>query len=151
MLKIISVGKSHESWVDEGISRYEKRLKAPFNVEWVLLTPSKFDGLAARENDSEAILKRLEPSDFVMLLDERGDKLSSPALSTYIQDKISHSKKIVIVIGGAYGVDDNLHQRANKIISLSDMVFPHQLVRLILIEQIYRAQEISLGKSYHHA
>lgn len=151
MLKIISVGKAHESWVAEGILRYERRLKAPFNVEWVLLPSSSKEGLEARENESSSILKRLDGSDFVILLDERGEKLSSPALSGLIEKQVLYSKKIVLVIGGAYGVDDNLHQRANKIISLSDMVFPHQLVRLILVEQIYRAQEISLGKSYHHA
>jgi 23S rRNA (pseudouridine1915-N3)-methyltransferase len=151
MLKVISVGKAHESWVAEGILRYEKRLKAPFNIEWVLLPSSSKEGLEARQNESEAILKRLESTDFVVLLDEKGEKLNSPALSSLIQHQVLHSKKIIIIIGGAYGVDDLLHQRANKILSISDMVFPHQLVRLILIEQLYRAQEISLGKPYHHA
>jgi 23S rRNA (pseudouridine1915-N3)-methyltransferase len=151
MLKIISVGKSHEDWILEGINRYEKRLKTPFNLEWVILPPSSKKGALARENESEAILKRLDPGDFIILLDERGEKIDSPGLASLLEDKIAHSNKIVIIIGGAYGVDDNLRERANKVLSISDMVFPHQLVRLILVEQIYRAQEISLGKSYHHA
>lgn len=150
MITIISIGKKHEDWVASGIERYQKRLRAPFSVEWVLLPPSGYDEPRARQEESERIKNMLKPSDYVVLLDERGKALDSPALSKLLQDQFNSSKQIVIIIGGAYGVDQSLHDRANYIWSLSPLVFPHQLVRLILTEQIYRAQEIENGGGYHH-
>lgn len=145
-LRIIAVGKKHESWVEGGIERYQKRLQKPFTAEWVLLPHAAREGLQAREEESERIYARLSSDDFVILLDERGELLDSPSLSKLLRAW----PRATIVIGGAYGVDDRLRQRANKIISLSPLVFPHQLVRLILIEQLYRAQEIAGGRPYHH-
>lgn len=93
-------------------------------------------------------MSRLRPHDFVILLDERGRNLNSPELSRLILDHTD--QHIVIIIGGAYGVTETLHRRADIVWSLSRLVFPHQLVRLILAEQLYRAQEIARGGSYHH-
>ncbi|MFZ1301922.1 MAG: 23S rRNA (pseudouridine(1915)-N(3))-methyltransferase RlmH [Candidatus Microsaccharimonas sp.] len=149
-IQVIAVGKKHESWVEEGIQRYQKRLKMPFMVEWVLLPHSNFDGLKARQEESGRLLSRLKRDDVVVLLDERGKQLNSPALSTLITSEVSNSRNLVFIIGGAYGVDETIHRRAQKIWSLSDLVFPHQLVRLLLVEQIYRAQEIASGGAYHH-
>lgn len=149
-IKIISVGKKHESWVSEGIERYQKRLRAPFSVEWVLLPHSSLEGNRARQEESERILSRLSSDDIVVLLDERGKALDSPALSTLLSEHLHQSRTVVIVIGGAYGVDHSVHTRATTVWSLSPLVFPHQLVRLILTEQLYRAQQIALGGSYHH-
>ena len=149
-ISIVTVGKKHDSWVAEGIERYHKRLRSPFAVEWVLLPHSSLEGDRARLEESERILSRLKPSDYVILLDERGRMLSSPALSRHFEEVFNNSQQIVCIIGGAYGVDDALRQRANLIWSLSDLVFPHQLVRLMLIEQIYRAQQITSGSGYHH-
>lgn len=148
-LRIIAVGKKHESWVVEGIERYQKRLQRPFTVEWVLLPHSAKQGLSARQEESERILKRLG-EDFVVLLDERGKNIDSPALSKLLLTPLELSRVVTIVIGGAYGVDQSIHERADFIWSLSLLVFPHQLVRLMLIEQLYRAQEISSGNPYHH-
>lgn len=150
MIKLIAIGKKHESWVHEGIERYQKRLWAPWSVEWVLLPHSSLEGTRARQEESERILTRLTSTDYVVLLDERGKLLDSPALSRTFQQQIDSSKAIVIIIGGAYGVSEELQQRANLIWSLSPAVFPHQLVRLILIEQLYRSQEIASGRPYHH-
>ena len=149
-LKVLTVGKKHESWVSEGIERYQKRLRAPFSFEWVLLPHSSIEGDRARQEESERILSRLRDDDFVVLLDERGNNIDSPTLSRLYEDELSHGKQIVVIIGGAYGVDDRIHQRADMVWSLSKLVFPHQLVRLILAEQIYRAQEIARGGAYHH-
>jgi 23S rRNA (pseudouridine1915-N3)-methyltransferase len=149
-LHILAVGKKHESWVAEGIERYQKRLKAPFLEEWVLMAHSSFDGLRARQDESERILLRLDAYDFIILLDERGKELSSPALANTLQEKLDRSQKIVIIIGGAFGVTDELRARADLVWSLSPLVFPHQLVRLILVEQLYRSQQIAFGGSYHH-
>lgn len=149
-LKVLTVGKKHESWVAEGIERYQKRLRAPFSIEWVLLPHSSLEGDRARQEESERILSRLGTDDYVVLLDERGKALDSPGLSSLLSDQLHTSRTIVVIIGGAYGVDSTVHERAQFIWSLSPLVFPHQLVRLILTEQIYRAEQISLGGSYHH-
>lgn len=149
-MRIITIGKKHESWVAEGIERYQKRLARPFDVEWVILPHSSFEEPRARQEESERILARTHDDDFVILLDERGKMLDSPALSKLLLAPLQTSKPTVIVIGGAYGVDSSIHTRADFVWSLSPLVFPHQLVRLILIEQIYRAQEIAGGKPYHH-
>lgn len=150
-VRILAVGKKHEAWVASGIERYQKRLQRPFNVEWVLLPHSSREGDSARQEESERLLAKLVPNDFVMLLDERGDLLDSPALSRQFTQAFVKARPVVIIIGGAYGVSDSLRTRANLVWSLSPLVLPHQLVRLILIEQLYRSQEIAIGGMYHHA
>ena len=149
-IKIIAIGKKHEDWVEVGIERYQKRLKRPFDAEWVLLPHSSLGGVAARQDESERILKRLNANDYVLLLDEKGKIVDSPTLSSIISEQLNTSRPIVFVIGGAYGVDQTVIDRSDFVWSLSRLVFPHQLVRLILAEQIYRAQEINRGGKYHH-
>ncbi len=92
----------------------------------------------------------MHPDDFVVLLDERGKRVDSPTLSRLFLDPLESSRPVVVIIGGAYGVDSSVHARADFIWSLSPLVFPHQLVRLILAEQVYRSQEIAAGHPYHH-
>ena len=92
----------------------------------------------------------MKGDDHVVLLDERGKNLSSPEVANHLQTQFSGGRSVVLIIGGAYGVNQALTSRANLTWSLSRLVFPHQLVRLILAEQIYRAQEISGGRPYHH-
>lgn len=149
-LKILAVGKKHEPWVVDGIDRFSKRLQAPFNIEWVVLAHSALTGLSARQDESERLLNKLNANDYVILLDERGRELDSPGLARLIEQQLVGSRKVVFIIGGAYGVDDRIRQRADVVWSLSPLVFPHQLVRLILTEQLYRAQEINNGGPYHH-
>ena len=149
-LTIIAIGKKHESWIAEGLARYEKRLKAPFLVNWVLLPHSSLEGVSARQEESERIQKRLEDFDYVVLLDERGRELNSPTLAATLTNELDRSKRVALVIGGAYGVTDELRNNSQLVLSLSPLVFPHQLVRLILVEQLYRAQEITQGGKYHH-
>ncbi len=150
MIRLVAIGKKHEPWVSEGVDRYEKRLSKPWNCEWVLLPHSSLEAERARQDESERILARLKDDDFVVLLDERGELLDSPALSTVIQSRLERSRPVVCIIGGAYGVSDVLMDRADLVWSLSPLVFPHQLVRLILAEQLYRAQEIAAHRPYHH-
>lgn len=149
-IRIIVIGKKHEPWVVEGIERYLERLKRPFQIEWVYLPHSSQADIAARQDESGRILSRLNTNDYAILLDEKGKIIDSPTLSRLLLAPIETSKQVVIIIGGAYGVDETVHQRADFVWSLSHLVFPHQLVRLILAEQIYRAQEIAGGKPYHH-
>lgn len=149
-VKILAIGKKHERWVEEGIERYQKRLQRPFDVSWVLLPHSAREGLAARQEESERILSRISADDYTVLLDERGKLLDSPAVSGVLLEPLERSRPVTVIIGGAYGVDETVHQRADMVWSLSPLVFPHQLVRLILMEQLYRAQEIARGNPYHH-
>lgn len=146
MIKILAVGKKANRNLVDAIDDYQKRLRPPFNVNWVCVPYSAKDGLEARQNESEALLKHISDNDYVVLLDERGEQITNIELS----NKLATHNNIVVVIGGAYGVDDSLRQRANLVLSLSKLVFPHQLVRLILIEQIYRSQAIYNGLPYHH-
>lgn len=148
-IRIISVGKKHDDWIEPGLERYEKRLKKPFDVTWGLLPPSGLPDLTARRDESERILSKLTDNDYVILFDETGKQLDSPSLATLLEKQFVQGVA-TFVIGGAYGVDQSVQKRANLVWSLSPLVFPHQLVRLILIEQLYRAQQITIGGSYHH-
>src|SRR5690606_27932507 len=150
MIKIISIGKKHDHFIAEGIREFQKRLRKPFEVEWQLLPHFPVQEKAVID-ESARIIDNIKPDDFVILLDERGEMLSSPELSAKLQAQFNWSQQVVFVIGGAYGVNKQLIDRADLVWSLSELVFPHQLVRLILIEQIYRAQSIAFGESYHHS
>lgn len=147
-ITILTIGKRHEPWVEPGITRFLERLRAPFVTEMSIIPHSGQIGDRARQDESERLMSRLRPHDFIILLDERGRNLSSPELSQLVLDHTD--QHIVIIIGGAYGVTEMLHRRADIVWSLSRLVFPHQLVRLILAEQLYRAQEIARGGAYHH-
>lgn len=149
-IRVLAIGKKHEAWIVDGVDRYEKRLRKPFDVTWQLLPHSMRDGDEARAEESERILGRVDRDTYLVLLDERGVNLDSPGLSSKLQSALDRGKQIVLVIGGAYGVDDRVRQRADLVWSLSKLVFPHQLVRLIVAEQLYRAQEIAAGRPYHH-
>lgn len=148
-IKVIAIGKKHEKWVADGIARYETRLRKPWDLTWQYLPHSSLAEEAARAEESRRILEKIDRDDYLILLDERGKMLSSPALSRVLQAQLGF-KRIVLAIGGAYGVDETVRARANTVWSLSDLVFPHQLVRLIVTEQIYRAGEIAAGRPYHH-
>ncbi|XPP26765.1 MAG: 23S rRNA (pseudouridine(1915)-N(3))-methyltransferase RlmH [Leucobacter sp.] len=150
-VRILAVGKKHENWVDGGIDRYEQRLRKPFDLSWQLIPHSAREGEAARTEESDRLLARIGRDDFLVLLDERGRNVDSPELARVLRSALDVSRPVVLVIGGAYGVDERVRQRADFVWSLSKLVFPHQLVRLIVAEQLYRAQEISAGRPYHHA
>ncbi|MEJ6488887.1 23S rRNA (pseudouridine(1915)-N(3))-methyltransferase RlmH [Leucobacter sp. USCH14] len=149
-VRILAVGKKHESWVVDGIGRYEKRLRKPYDTVWQLLPHSSREGDAARAEESDRLLSKLDRDAFVVLLDERGRNIDSPALARTLQSAFDAGRPVTAIIGGAYGVDDRVRARADFVWSLSQLVFPHQLVRLMLVEQLYRSQEISANRSYHH-
>ncbi|MET1035758.1 MAG: 23S rRNA (pseudouridine(1915)-N(3))-methyltransferase RlmH [Arthrobacter sp.] len=149
-LRILAIGKKHEAWVAEGIGRYAKRMKKPFDLSWQLLPHSSRTGDAARSEESERILSKVPTQEYLVLLDERGSNIDSPTLARTLRAPLDTSRGVSLVIGGAYGVDASVHERADFVWSLSRLVFPHQLVRLIVAEQLYRAQEIAAGRPYHH-
>lgn len=141
VIRIIAGGKKHASWLAEACAEYEKRLRKPWAIEWQFVDEEKLDERVAR----------LKPDDFMVLLDENGQILSSPDLCQKLKAPLETGRDVVIVIGGAFGhFSPDILSRANVIWSLSKLVFPHQICRLIVTEQIYRAQEIYLGHAYHH-
>ena len=149
MITVISVGREHDRHVRDTIVRYETRLRPPFDVRWLYIPYSRFEGERARDAESEQIMAKLPTGSRVILLDEVGRSVSSPEFAKLLDTHIAHAP-VTVVIGGAYGVNDQLRRRADVVLSLSRLVFPHMLVRLLLVEQIYRAQEITRGGSYHH-
>ena len=151
-----TIGKGHESYVNEGIVIFTKRISHYYPVDWLILASPKNMQNAnedeIREQEGLLILKNIKPEDYLILLDERGKMLSSPELANFILSRANESKKqLVFLIGGAYGVSKDVHKRANFTWSLSPLVFPHQLVRLMLSEQIYRACTIIKNEKYHHS
>lgn len=149
-IRILAVGKKHEPWVTSGIERYEKRLRKPFDVTWRFMQHSAQAGTLARNEESGRLREKIGRDDFVMLLDERGKEFDSPGVASMLRRCFDSGRPVTLIIGGAYGVSEELRAQADAVWSLSPLVFPHQLVRLITIEQIYRAQEISAGRQYHH-
>lgn len=149
-ITLLVVGKRHESWVSDGIDRYERRLRGSWAISWQFIKHSGRDADAARTEESTRLLDRLGDRDLVILLDERGRGLDSPAFARQMQQFLETGRPIVCIIGGAYGVDERVRARADFVWSLSALVFPHQLVRLIVTEQLYRAGEIIAGRGYHH-
>lgn len=151
----LAVGKSHEAYIIDGTNDFTLRISRYYNVEWQLVAPPKnaaaFSENELKKQEAKLILQHLQPNDFLVLLDERGKQLSSIDLADFIQQKaVSSTKRIVFLIGGAYGVDATLFKQAGLTWSLSKLVFPHMLVRLILAEQVYRACTIIRNEKYHH-
>ncbi|HSN61023.1 MAG TPA: 23S rRNA (pseudouridine(1915)-N(3))-methyltransferase RlmH [Ferruginibacter sp.] len=151
-----TVGKPHESYVKEGTELFTKRISNYFSVQWNIIPMPKNAGLLSeaelKSKEGESILALLKKDDYLVLLDERGKLVDSEDMANFLQQRANESiKNIVFLIGGAYGVSDDIIQRANYKWSLSKLVFPHQLVRLILAEQIYRACSIMRNEKYHHS
>lgn len=150
-----SVGKTHDSYVREGTEMFTQRINRYYPASWHVLPTPKNAGMLSEmdlmKKEGEMILDLLKPDDFLVLLDERGKQMKSEQLAKFLEEKIMERKKqIVFLIGGAFGVGKEVMQRADFKWSLSELVFPHQLVRLILSEQIYRACTIMRNEKYHH-
>jgi len=151
-----SVGKSHETYVKEGIELFTKRISHYFPVEWKIFPSAKNSTSLTedetKKNEAVPILNSLQNDDVLIALDENGNQLNSMELANFIQRKANESSKnIIFLIGGAYGIHESVLKRSNFKWSLSKLVFPHQLVRLILAEQIYRACTIIRNEKYHHS
>ena len=146
-MKIIclAVGKKHDQEFSLAIEKYETRLRPYADFRFELIATGEVD------SESAAILKKLTPDDKVILLDETGKQMNNRDLADLLTGYRNHStKRLVIVIGGAYGVSDELKSRSDFVLSLSKLVLPHQLVRLILVEQLYRTYNLIAGGKYHH-
>ncbi len=150
-----SIGKSNENHVDEGIQLFTKRISNYYPVQWQIIPPPKNAGVMSeadlKQKEGEIIIGLLKKEDYLVVLDERGKQLSSEGLATFLQQRANESEKnIIFLIGGAFGVSAAVLERANFKWSLSALVFPHQIVRMLLAEQIYRACSINRNEKYHH-
>ncbi len=153
--KFLSVGKAHEPYVKDGVEMFTKRICFYYSAEWHIIAPPKnsaaLNSIDLKNKEGEAILNLLQKEDYLVLLDERGKQMKSEELAKFIEQRANDSiKKMVFLIGGAFGVSDEVMKRANYKWSLSNLVFPHQIVRLILAEQVYRACTIIKNEKYHH-
>ncbi len=151
-----SVGKSHESYVQEGVNDFSTRINRYFKTEWEIIPPLKdaasLKPAELKKREGEMILGRILKDDFLVALDENGRQMTSEGVAQLLQIRANAgTKRLIFLIGGAYGLDEAVLNRANITWSLSHLVFPHQLVRLILAEQIYRACTILRHEKYHHA
>jgi 23S rRNA (pseudouridine1915-N3)-methyltransferase len=153
-LVLVSFGKAHDAAMKAGIEDFTKRLNRYHNAEWVILPPPKTATASEtiyKQKEAETFWARFDKSDYLVCLDERGQNISSPELAAQIAQRANDSvKRLVFVIGGAYGIHESILKAARFKWSLSRLVFPHQLVRLILAEQLYRACTILNNEKYHH-
>lgn len=152
---LLSVGKTDDPEYGQMIDVYKKRLGfyIPFDMEFLPDIKNR-KSVSEKEQkilEGESILSRLQKGDHVVLLDENGKHYTSVEFSRFMEVK-SHSvsKRLVFVVGGPYGFSDPVYERANEMLSLSKMTFTHQMVRLVFVEQLYRAMTILNGEPYHH-
>jgi 23S rRNA (pseudouridine1915-N3)-methyltransferase len=154
-VEIWSLGKANEAFIAPAIAHYLQKIKPYNGIELVVLAPAKktasTDIARTRQAEEELILKRLQSHHYLVLLDERGKLLDSTQWADQFQQCMNTgTKTLVILIGGAFGVTEAVKQKARQVWSLSKLVFPHQLVRLIVAEQVYRAFSILNNSPYHH-
>ncbi|MEA1971901.1 MAG: 23S rRNA (pseudouridine(1915)-N(3))-methyltransferase RlmH [Candidatus Cloacimonadota bacterium] len=152
-IKIIALGKTKEGYLKKGITEYKKRMGAFLNTKLIVLPDVKLTKTntieIVKKKESEIILAKLKNRDFIIALDETGTEYSSMKFSKLLSQKIGLGD-IIFIIGGVYGLDKSILKLANISLSLSQMTFTHQMIRLILFEQIYRAFTIMRGKKYHY-
>ena len=152
--KLLVVGKTNDKNITKGIDDYVGRVKhyMPFDIEVIpeLKNTKSHTQSNQKEMEAEQILKRLQPSDTVVLLDEHGKEYRSIEFARWIEKLQQTARSLVFIIGGPYGFADSVYERSNAKLSLSKMTFSHQMIRLLFVEQIYRAYTIIKGEPYHH-
>ena len=152
---LLAIGRTNEQYLIEGIAKYQKRLKhytqfEIFEIPYVK-NAKNFSNAELMKREGELILKQLRPSDYLVILDDKGKSFTSIKFSEKLQAWIlSGKKRLVFVVGGAYGFSDEVYVRGNEKISLSKMTLSHQIVRLFFVEQIYRGYTIINHQPYHH-
>ena len=154
-IKLIVVGKTSSRFLNDGEKEYEKRLKHYSCFEQLVINNikngNKFSTNDLKNKEGDLILSKLDKKDLVILLDEKGKVYSSNEFAEFIQNKTINSvKKLVFVVGGAFGFSDEVYKRANYKISLSKMTFSHQMIRIFVLEQFYRSLKIISNEPYHN-
>jgi len=151
-IKLILVGKTNFEFVNQGIKEYEKRMSKFIKFEIIIVKEAKgqLDKNIVKKIESKNILEKINSDDYLILLDNNGSEFDSVKFANFINDKINSNNNIAFVVGGAYGFDDNIYNISNFKVSLSQMTFSHQIIRLIFMEQIYRAFTIINNHPYHN-
>ena len=154
-LQIWAIGRNHEPYVREGVEDFSRRVSRYQSLEWNIIPVPKHTGMLSeadlRRSEAKTVLEWIERDDYLVSLDERGDEMDSDRLAAFLSQRANESvRRLVFLIGGAYGLDEEVLKRSRKVWSLSKLTFPHQLVRLILAEQLYRAYTIIRNEKYHH-
>lgn len=154
-IKLLAIGKTDSTSLQHLISDYEKRLKhyIKFDLDIIpaIKNANNLSEAQQKEKEGELILKKLNVTDVLILLDENGKQFGSMEFSNYLQKKMNSGiKQLVLVIGGPYGFSDSIYAKAQGKLSLSKMTFSHQMVRLFVVEQLYRAFTILKNEPYHH-
>ena len=154
-IKLIVVGKSAFDFVKEGEEVYEKRLVHYLPFEKIVLpdikNPKNLSLEELKKKEGEMILSKITNQDFLVLMDENSYQYTSTKFASWLEQKVNEgTRSMIFVIGGAFGFSEDVYNRSNQLISLSKMTFSHQLVRIIFLEQLYRAQTILKGEPYHH-
>lgn len=149
---LISFSRSEEKYIVEGVAEFEKRINKYNSFETKIIKATAASNSAEQLRTEAKLLEQYFTSDsIVILMDGNGKQFSSKKYSDFIQSKLNSGKKnLVFVIGGAFGFSDEIKKKANDLISLSTLTFPHQLAKLIFCEQLYRAFTILKGEKYHH-
>lgn len=154
-ITLIESGKTRDPFVKEGVELFRKRVVryVPFKIESIpdLKNTRNMTMKEVQEEEGKLILKRIKDTDHMILLDEHGKEYNSIAFAEYINSLEGRVNHLLFVIGGPYGFSENVYKRADGQLSLSKLTFSHQLVRLLFMEQIYRAFTILKGEPYHHA
>lgn len=153
-VEVWAIGKTSEPYLDTGIGIFEKRLKNYLPFTWVLLPNARVkstDGNVLKQEEGKMVLAKLSPDDYLVLLDERGQQYSSTELARWLEQRLSApGRRLVFLVGGAFGFSPEIYARANAQISLSRLTFSHQMVRLFFLEQLYRAMTILRNEPYHN-
>jgi len=154
-ITLLVVGKTEDKYLIEGIEKYIGRLKHYIGFNLLVIPELKntknLTEAQQKTKEAEMIFKQISNTDMVILMDEKGKKYSSVQFSEYLNKQMIGSvQQLIFIIGGPYGFDESVYKRANGTISLSDMTFSHQMIRLFFVEQLYRAFSILKGEPYHH-
>lgn len=153
-IELWAIGKTSEKYLETGIEIFEKRLKNYLPFTWTVLPDVKLkstDGARVKQEEGKMLLAKLNPDDFLVLLDERGQVFTSMELARWLERRLAAShRRLIFLIGGAFGFSPDVYARANEQLALSKLTFSHQMVRLFFLEQLYRAMTILKNEPYHN-
>lgn len=154
-VELWAIGKTNEHYIEEGMALYLKRLKHYLPFEWVVIPDFKGAGNLTPEQlkakEGESIMSKIKPEDLLVILDERGRSCDSVGFANWLDKRLQQQqRRLIFLIGGAFGFPEAVYQRADDRISLSQMTFSHQMVRLFFLEQLYRAMTILRNEPYHN-
>ncbi|MCG8332565.1 MAG: 23S rRNA (pseudouridine(1915)-N(3))-methyltransferase RlmH [Chitinophagales bacterium] len=154
-IELWAIGKTNESYLDQGIAIYQKRLSHYLKFDFIILPDikkaGKLSAVQLKNKEAGIVLQKMQPGDFLILLDENGKQYTSESFATFLNHQLQMShRRIIFLIGGAFGFDESIYQKANAKLSLSKMTFSHQMVRLFFLEQLYRGMTILNNEKYHN-